>query len=141
MSLDWSIDKVKDWKSISMADENGDEAQKTHSLIWATLSVGLPGITEKNTQEFFWRLKTLEQRQGSFMYRFHNDTREDYLFTPEDVQRRVGLSTNVSTQPRVSWVARVVKNLTRDEKLTPEQQKALKKEILATAPKKAKAAK
>lgn len=144
MSLDWSITNVKDWESISMKKENGIEATKTHALIWATLSVDLPGITEKNADEFFWRIKVLEQKQGPFIWRYSGEDdaateRTAYEFTREDIQRRVGLSTNVSTKPRIAWVARIVKNLLREDSQLDGP--ALKRELLASAPKTAKKAK
>lgn len=144
MSLDWSISNVQNWESISMKEENGLEATKTNALIWATLSVDLPGITEKNAEEFFWRIKVLEQKQGPFIWRYKGEgeaatEREAYEFTKEDIQRRIGLSTNVSTKPRIAWVARIVKNLLRENGQLDGP--ALKRELLASAPKTVKKAK
>lgn len=136
MSLNWSIEDVKDSDKISMdAEKNGIEAHKTHALLWATLSVDLPGITQKNVDEFHWRVTVLEKFGGGpLMYRFEGTKQEDYLFTKEDIARRVGLSTNVSTKSRTHWVARIVKQAARNSGLDEKAQKALRKEILATAP-------
>lgn len=144
MSLDWSISNVQNWESISMREENGLEATKTNALIWATLSVDLPGITAKNAEEFFWRIKVLEQKQGPFIWRYSGEgeaatERTAYEFTREDIQRRIGLSTNVSTKPRIAWVARIVKNLLRENGQLDGP--ALKRELLASAPKTVKKAK
>jgi len=136
MSLDWNITDVKDWESISMKKENGLEATKTHALIWATLSVDLPGITEKNVEEFFWRIKTAEKLSGAFVRKSENDGIVDVLFTREDIERRIGLSTNVATKPRIAWVARVVKAAARENDQLDIP--AFKRELLASAPKKAK---
>lgn len=143
MSLDWSITDVKNWESISMKEENGIEATKTHALVWATLSVDLPGITAKNAEEFFWRIKVLEQKQGPFIWRYKGEgeaatEREAYEFTREDIERRVGLSTNVSTKPRTAWVSRIVKLLEREGLLGDRDCKSVQRELLASAPKKAK---
>lgn len=139
MSLDWSITDVKDWEAISMREENGLEATKTNALIWATMSVDLPGITAKNVDEFFWRLKVAEKYTGAFLYKMVEGQQEDYFFTKEDIERRIGLSTNVATVPRTSWVARVVKNLLR--KHSELDGPSLKRELLASAPKAVKKAK
>lgn len=143
MSLDWSITDIKDWEQVSMDHEkNGVEAHKTHALVMATMSVDLPGITKKNVDEFYWRIKTTEKLTGALLRRHVPDESlpsgwriEELHFTREDIERRIGLSTNVSTKPRVAWVARVVKNLLRENDQLDGP--ALKRELLASAPKKA----
>lgn len=134
MSLDWSISDVKDWESISMKEENGREGTITQALIWGTLSIGLPGITEKNATEFFWRVRVLEREDGAFVRHYDGKEMQDVLLTRADIDRRIGLSTNVSTEARRVWVARQVKRLARDRKLDEAGQKALSKSILADAP-------
>lgn len=141
MSLNWSIEDIKDWEQISMdAEKNGLEATKTNALIWATMSVDLPGITAKNVDEFYWRIKVLEQKSGPFIWRYGGEgeaatTREAYEFTREDIERRIGLSTNVSTKPRIAWVSRIVKGLEREGKLGEQDKKSVQRELLASAPK------
>lgn len=116
MSLDWSITKVKDWEKVAMREENGLEGTKTEALVWACMSIGLSGITKKNVDEFFDRVEMLEKLRGAFINRYVEDAsmagglrEEPYHFTREDIERRVGLSTNVSNETRAKWVKRVTK--------------------------------
>lgn len=134
MSLDWSISDVKDWESISMKEENGREGTITHALIWGTLSIGLPGITEKNATEFFWRVQVLEREDGAFVRHFDGTTMQDVLLDRADIDRRIGLSTNVSTEARRVWVTRQLKRWQRDRKLDEAGVKALRESVLAGAP-------
>jgi len=131
MSLNWSITDVKDWQSINT---EGREATVTNTLIWATLTVGLPGITSKNVDEFCWRIGIIEQHDGAFLQRHNGERYEEVPLTREDITRRIGLSTNVSTESRTVWLNRQLKRWARDSKLDAAAQKALKASILATAP-------
>lgn len=135
MSLDWSITDVANWESISMKEENGKEAQLTHALIWGTLSIGLPGITAKNAAEFFWRIKVLEREDGAFVRYLDADKKvQDVLMERADIDRRIGLSTNVSTEGRTVWVSRQLKRWQRDRKLDEAAVKVLRQSVLADAP-------
>lgn len=134
MSLNWEITNCKDWEKISMKEENGRDASITNALIWATMSIGLPGITEKNVSEFYWRAKVLEREDGAFVRHFDGKEAHDVLLTRADIDRRIGLATNVSTEARRVWVARQLKRWTRDRQLTEAQQKELRAAILSDAP-------
>lgn len=147
MSLNWSITDIKDWQQVSMADENGLEGTKTNALVWACMTVDLPGITAKNVDEWVFRLSIVEKYRGAFIWRTVNGQQEDYLFTREDVVRRIGLSTNVSTKTRTAWLTRMAEAAAYDvtgpdgARLTPAARAAEKarllKEMKALAPKKA----
>ena len=131
MSLNWSITDVKDWQAINT---EGREGTITNTLIWATLSVGLPGITAKNVEEFVWRISVIEGRDGAFRRILVYGMPVGVLLSREDITRRIGLRTNVSTESRTVWLNRQVKRWARDAKLDAAAQKALKASILATAP-------
>lgn len=153
MSLDWSITDVKDWEQVAMREENGIEGTKTNALVWAALSVDLSSITAKNVDEWMFRLSTSEKYRGAFIRRtIRNEdgtykATEDYLFTREDLVRRIGLSTNVSTKTRTAWLERMAEGMARDatgpdgQRLTGAARTAEKarllKEMKALAPKKA----
>ena len=73
----------------------------THTLIFATMSVCMGSITEKNAEEFFRRLSEVES-EGAF----RKSVDGDVPFTLEEVQAHIGLSTNVSTLNKREWNAR-----------------------------------
>lgn len=83
-------------------DEN--ERAISHSLIMATMSVGIGDLTEDNLQEFYVRIKFLE-RDGTFM----NANDKEYPFTLEMLRKRVGLRTNVGYENRAPWLKRQTK--------------------------------
>lgn len=89
MSLDWSATSVKDWQ------KKGDTNKKhtRDALVWLTLVIGMPRITESNAIEFAKR---------SYMYeRVCDPLRRDHEGNPiyitlGDVQDWIGLRTNAS---------------------------------------------
>lgn len=88
MPLTW------DSTACDLPDTLSDEDAVTReALIFATMAVGMPTITEDNAREFFARVSFYEKVNGS--YRFNGDGTPAY-FTPEDVLRFVGLRTNAS---------------------------------------------
>lgn len=95
MSLNWNIEKVKNWKELS----EGDAWQITQVLISVTMAVGIDEITEKNYKEFYARTNLLERLHGTWMIK---DSQPLY-FTLEDIERRIGLSTNVSPISRTQF--------------------------------------
>lgn len=114
MSLDWSITKVKQWEQVSLREANGAEAAKTEALIWATMSLGIPTITKSNVDEWMFRLSTKEKLKGALINHYVEDKSmpgglraEPYYLTREDVERRIGLSTNASKLTRAAFLKRV----------------------------------
>lgn len=77
----------------------------TNMLIWASMLVGLPTITEKNAEKWHKRLATVEARNGAYRTR----DGEDLFFTLEEVKAHVGLSTNVSTETDTAFRAKVAR--------------------------------
>jgi hypothetical protein len=91
MSLNWDATKVRDFDKLTDNERNTRE-----SLIWATMAIGMGEITEENAQEFYSRLSLLEKVSGASRW-FYDDDGEhvSVYFTPEDVKRFIGLTTNV----------------------------------------------
>jgi hypothetical protein len=89
------------------ADEDSRTASRlsvtTNTLIWASLLVGLPEITEKNAERWYKRLATVEAHNGAYRSR----DGEDVLFTLDEVRAHIGLSTNVSTETDATFRAKV----------------------------------
>lgn len=75
----------------------------TNMLIWASMLVGLPTITEANAEKWHKRLATVEAHNGAYRSR----DGEDVFFTLDEVRAHVGLSTNVSTETDAAFRAKV----------------------------------
>jgi hypothetical protein len=110
MSLSWNLEKIRDWKEIS---ENDNEWAVTETLIWDCMAVEIGTITEKNAAEFYARVRLLEQLYGcSLGYVGEDGKRVDRPITPEDVERRIGLSTNVgSAKARSTFYKKIGREL------------------------------
>lgn len=109
MSLDWSIARVKNWEEVRIG--SGPEGTKTNALIWAMLTIGMSGITEKNANEVFLRINACQKLDGVFFHIVNDGKLIDTLFTKEDINRRIGLTTNANTVSDRAWWARVMKKL------------------------------
>jgi len=84
MSLNYNLTKVSDKAN----------REKSESIIFMCMAVGIPGITEKNYEEFYFRV-TL----SNLIYDIPT------VFTIEDVASHIGLTTNVAKRNRVSFLA------------------------------------
>ena len=109
MSLDWSLTKIDDYDNLCWNQGRGDEYDEdpdkqyldttTNRLIWRCLAVGMPGITEKNHEEFTARIMLIEDLDGV----------EDRT-TYEEIRSHIGLSTNVAKIPFGVWLTRIGNN-------------------------------
>jgi len=89
----------------------------TNALIWATIGVGLPGITRENAAEFFARLRFIERLDGAHLIRAEVDgvRPEGYaaFITPEEIVAHIGLTANVTRESRTQWLKRFSNDLDR----------------------------
>lgn len=137
MSLNWNIGNIANWKStcfdrlplagnedlldkvsffgpdwcVSKDNENEIErvSPTTFSLIFATMSVGLPEITTKNVDEFMRRLSVIES-MGALR---RDGDGNDVPFTFEEVRAHIGLSTNASSKTTRQFNAQMARELLR----------------------------
>lgn len=80
--MNWDVTEVKNHEELCFVGEGDDREVSpiTARLIWATMHVGLSGITEKNWHEFYVRL------------RFVEDLREHpHATTVKEVRAHIGL--------------------------------------------------
>ena len=103
MSLDWNITNCNNWENLKSEKEWGI----TNTLIWATMSVDMGDITEKNYVEFYSRIKALEAVFGALA----NGPDGSYFITIEDVKKRIGLSTNVSDKTIGQFFKKIEKQI------------------------------
>lgn len=156
MSLNWSIENCKEDPTVlNTTDDGGWEEDGTyrassnavtHAIIWATLAVDLPGVrTEADVEEFVWRLTFLSRvglyndplpahdivEEGTEGAVWSEESEVWYLpkyrrILPEDLHRRIGMTTNVSRKSRAQFVKRVVDVLKSD---TDYEAKNLMREV------------
>lgn len=120
MSLNWNIQDIKDCENVcfEVAEETdkvkgvvkGDKTLKplTEALIWATITVDMRGITEKNWKEFAARLMITEKLDGPWLRKVKDGEIIDQFITWEDVKAHIGLSVNVQELRRHIWANRFV---------------------------------
>jgi len=100
MPLNWNIKNCKDHETL----QSDTEWPHTHNLIWATMSIGIDEITEKNWTECYARLAVWEEIVGAFSTTKDKDGKyKSRPFTPEDIFKRIGLYTNASRMNRAEW--------------------------------------
>ena len=92
MSLDWSLADAKpELKEEILRTDDGWAV--TQSVIFEAMLVEMNGITEKNWMEFYVRSCLVRHVIGA------------EPFTPDDIRKRIGLKTNVTTKSRTSFMA------------------------------------
>lgn len=95
MSLNWDMKNVKDWEELT-----DHEKKVAEVLIWMTMPVGIPTITEKTAKEFQARLQLIELLFGGMTV---EDDGSPRLIKLEEVERFIGLHTNASTLTRTQF--------------------------------------
>lgn len=108
MSLNWNLAKIakKDDVCYFTATKNdpmrgikkGERYIKptTEAMIWYTMSVGIPRITEDNWKEFYARVRFIAELHGPMV----TDAKGKNLITWEIVRAHIGLATNASKMSR-----------------------------------------
>lgn len=112
MSLNWDVTNIKDYKTLCWIPEPTKENPEqvrinptTEALIWATMNVGIGDLSEKNLDEFAYRLFFYEKNFQTFL----NSQDGPVPLTYEDLKAHIGLRTNVSFETRTKW-ATAIKN-------------------------------
>ncbi len=127
MSLDWHISKIKDYNQTCFVTEGEDIklAGLTRTLIYATMAVGIPMITEENAGQFYARLHTYERVNGPYRHVLDNGKAEcgcfknelvDLFINPEDVWKHVGLKTNAARLSDSKFADEILRLLHNDAK-------------------------
>jgi hypothetical protein len=125
MSLDWNVGEVEDFENRCFVEEirQGEKGRylrpKSEALIWLTINVGLPSITEENAEEFAIRARIWERAMGALCRKFEKDEngKTEILDDPveyEDVIRHVGLYTNASRFTQKQFHEHLIGALRRD---------------------------
>ena len=95
MSLNWDVHSVRDWREVV----DGEEYLITDALALTTIAVGIGNITRRNWNDFFERLDTIQRED----YALFKRDGQNFYFTKDHVERRIGLRTNGDTISRRDW--------------------------------------
>jgi hypothetical protein len=106
MSLDWDITNCKNREAIQ-EEENGEWAI-TNALIWATMSNDIGSLKPKNVADFYARTKVTELF-GALVTKYDKDTDvcTPYLMTFGDIEKRIGMFSNVFTITPLQWLKKI----------------------------------
>ena len=122
-SSPWYTPGESEQEKVANCDTVERMSVLTNCLIWATMIVGLGGITKENYGEFWARIHFVEKLSGPFLHRKTEDGQgwEPSSITLEEIQAHIGLGCNVSNESWSSWSKRAMdqarKDLLRGEKL------------------------
>ena len=112
MALHWGIERVRDWQQLAEDDE---QRKITEAIVWAALVYDLGGVTEKNVDE--WRFRQEFARRVDDYYPIIRPQSQDHkrdLFTRAELERRVGLSTNVTNTSRAAFQKKLIDKVVSD---------------------------
>jgi hypothetical protein len=112
LALHWSIERVRDWKEIAEDDE---QRKITEAVVWAALVYDLSSITEKTIDEWLFR-QEFARRVDDFypIIRPRSQDHKRDLFTRAEIERRIGLGTNVTTTSRAAFQKKLIDKVVSD---------------------------
>jgi len=130
--LHWNLTKIDSWKDVCEGHD-GQMHAITNGLIMLTMCIDMGEITEKNYLEFFTRIDILQKLRGCLfttnvyggtnygappipMLSSKFDDPTGYVVTVEDIKAHIGLTTNVSTKRRTSFLSRMFRHMLDDAK-------------------------
>jgi len=108
MALYWSITRVKNWKEIA---DDADQRGITDAIVWASLVYHLGRVTQKNVDEWLFR-QEFARRVDDF-YPYYRSADRSTL-TRAELERRIGLETNVAATCRLAFQRKLIDKLVRD---------------------------
>ena len=103
--------KVQDYRmSYTTCEVEGKEYfmnSVTNTLIWATMSVGISEITNKNWKDFYVRIHLLEELGGTFLNKVNKlGESNPRPIEEKDVKDHIGLSTNAENLTELKFIKR-----------------------------------
>jgi hypothetical protein len=106
MSLDWDITNCKNMEALQ-EEENGEWAI-TNALIWATMSNDIGSLKAKTIADFYARTKVSELF-GALVTRYDKETDKmlPYSMTFGDIEKRIGMHSNVFTITPLKWLKKM----------------------------------
>ena len=122
MSLDWSVEKVKNYKEVCWVDDGPDTVRVnpiTEAIIWGLLEIDMGSITDKNWRDVWMRLTIMDAVREEGRIRYLDEESDKFVtrsITKEEVISHIGLSTNVSNKPSTAFYKKVKQIVERETK-------------------------
>jgi len=118
MALNWNIGSIRDHETLCFVGEGDKRKMRgtTETLIYATMFLGMNGITEKNWQEFYFRMSFYERLNGGLRRKWDGEGSEEVVFTADEIKAHIGLGTNATNETSARWKKRMVELWARDWK-------------------------
>jgi hypothetical protein len=106
MALNWQFTDKARFDALTDKEKKDNEI-----FVWGCLIMDLGEITEKNAEEWHWRFAFASKLNGPYYYKMDAEGKRDHPYIPtlEEVQKRIGLHTNVSNKTRNQFVTKMVK--------------------------------
>jgi hypothetical protein len=105
MPFTWNAEAVpEDVRSIVGTDGERRLNPVTQTIVFATMNVGMPRITEKNADVFFARVRLWEKLMGAGTHDAHLN---EILVSASDVREHIGLFTNASSMTNTQFRTRL----------------------------------
>jgi len=95
MALHWN---VKNCDQSACWDKDENLTPTCESMIWATMILGIPEITEATIKEFMYRMEFDRRLMNTF------PTSDDKPVSMELVRPFIGLKTNANKYTRAKWL-------------------------------------
>ena len=111
MALSWDITKCKEHEGL-WSDEH---KAMTEQMIWLMMAVGIGEIKVTNWADVYARIKVLEKLDGAYINKSvkssitNEQTLVPVYYSPLDIARRIGITTNVSDEKYSVWFKRITK--------------------------------
>ena len=100
MALNWQFaDKAK------YAAMTKDDKALNDAFIWGCLCIDMGDITLKNAEEWQWRYAFAVKMNGAYFY----VGKKEWIPTLDEVKKRIGLHTNVSTKTHKQFIDKMVR--------------------------------
>ena len=101
MPLTWDCRKVEGYQALH---EDDLEMSKTAYLCYELMRIGVGSITQANVGEVWSRVRVSQKVWGSIL----TDEGRDVPYTQEDINRRIGYTTNASRFSRKDFTDRLM---------------------------------
>lgn len=149
MSLDWNAKNVIAWDELHNTAPKGVEPKypegsdedkaaewewnKSQTIIFRTMSVGINKITAENAEKFLARCFVVSKVFGAPLSTWDDEkeTHVDADLTFADIHRRIGLGTNASTLTDAQFRKRMIEEVERSaQRKARKQVDAFQKEVV-----------
>jgi len=83
-----------------------EEKQQNDCFIWWAMLYDLREITEKNIDEWLWRIKFATKINGPT---YNKADGTPYIPTKKEIEKRIGLTTNADKKTRNQFIAKQIR--------------------------------